>query len=244
MRRRVMMAYGSAVTASIVVILLILFSPSLSPLGAIGDWDGDGYNNATDAFPRDAYEWQDEDDDGVGDNADEFPDDRTESVDSDDDGVGDNADFSDSGNGAISIRLTEFEFIGYETNYYRWRYYPNAWFQIFIDLGDDGSTDSIVESPIFNETRSLSDFFNVTLDIPDSTKKLSFTIVVYDVWSVSSSEVTDYEIIDFSPVEDLKSPEHVMYLPESNEWLMTGEGDGDTPDCNLSYAFETIEVSP
>jgi hypothetical protein len=39
------------------------------------DDDGDGVDNANDAFPDDPTEWTDSDDDGVGDNADFFPDD-------------------------------------------------------------------------------------------------------------------------------------------------------------------------
>lgn len=56
------------------------------------DSDGDGYEDAIDAFPNDPNEWLDSDGDGVGDNSDAFPNDATETLDSDGDGVGDNAD--------------------------------------------------------------------------------------------------------------------------------------------------------
>jgi hypothetical protein len=56
------------------------------------DSDGDGYNDAVDAFPQNSTEWVDSDGDGVGDNTDAFPLDATETRDSDGDGVGDNSD--------------------------------------------------------------------------------------------------------------------------------------------------------
>ena len=56
------------------------------------DADGDGVEDALDAFPNDPTETTDTDGDGVGDNADAFPSDASETTDSDGDGVGDNAD--------------------------------------------------------------------------------------------------------------------------------------------------------
>ncbi|MGB3145692.1 MAG: gliding motility-associated C-terminal domain-containing protein [Maribacter sp.] len=56
------------------------------------DSDGDGVNDADDAFPNDANEDTDSDGDGTGDNADAFPNDANEDTDTDGDGVGDNAD--------------------------------------------------------------------------------------------------------------------------------------------------------
>jgi len=60
------------------------------------DTDGDGYNDAVDAFPNDASQWSDMDGDGYGDNAsgnspDAFPNDGTQWSDADGDGYGDNA---------------------------------------------------------------------------------------------------------------------------------------------------------
>jgi len=56
------------------------------------DSDGDGYDNAVDAFPSNSSEWRDSDGDGAGDNSDEFPNDANETLDSDGDGCGDNSD--------------------------------------------------------------------------------------------------------------------------------------------------------
>jgi VCBS repeat protein len=61
------------------------------------DWDGDGYGdnpdgNEPDAYPEDPDEWKDSDSDGFGDNCDEFPEDPEEWQDTDGDGVGENSD--------------------------------------------------------------------------------------------------------------------------------------------------------
>ena len=76
------------------------------------DTDGDGVNNAEDAFPYDPDENSDLDDDGVGDNSDPdvdgdgrpnaedaFPRDASEWVDTDQDGLGNNADPDDDDDG-------------------------------------------------------------------------------------------------------------------------------------------------
>jgi hypothetical protein len=70
--------------------LLVYFSPEHSWSASIRDHDGDGYADAEDAFPYDAYEWADADSDGCGDNGDEFPSDPTQWADMDGDGYGDN----------------------------------------------------------------------------------------------------------------------------------------------------------
>lgn len=76
------------------------------------DKDGDGVNNAQDAFPLDKNESVDTDNDGTGNNADDdddndgvkdisdkFPLDDSESVDTDNDGTGNNADDDDDNDG-------------------------------------------------------------------------------------------------------------------------------------------------
>ncbi|MDP2713737.1 hypothetical protein [Rheinheimera sp.] len=80
------------------------------------DIDGDGYNNESDAFPRDAAEWLDTDSDGIGNNTDPdddndgypdtedaFPLDTTEWLDTDGDGIGNNADPDDDGDGVADV---------------------------------------------------------------------------------------------------------------------------------------------
>lgn len=236
----------TALTSVVIVIVMLMLafyvvlSPSLSPIASIGDWDGDGVVNSKDSYPRDPTESKDSDDDGVGDNSDAFPNDETETKDSDEDGVGDNGDFFDDGDGAVRISLDMFEFVGYDTNYFRWRYYPNPWFQIKADLQGDGTYDATHSSEIFSYVRTLEDFFNITLDIDDDVTSIRFTVIAYDVWSVSSTNVTDYEVMDYTPVDGLKSVEHTLTLPSAGQWETSGDDDTDTPDCVLGYSVETV----
>jgi|GEM_PF-3445411 len=232
----------SAVIFIVMVMLLfaVIASPSLSPVASIADWDSDGYTNDEDVFPRDGNEWKDDDGDGVGNNGDAFPDDLNESHDSDEDGIGDNEDFFDEGDGMLRISLDLFEFIGYEDNYIQTRYYPNAWFQVMVDVDNDGVLDSTISSEVFNETRSLNDFFIVTIDIDDRATHAKFKVVAYDVWYVSANNVTDLEIIDYSPDSGVNAVEHTVELPCDASWQSDGEGDGETPDCLLAYSALTV----
>ena len=105
----------------IVSLLVVILSPSLSPIQSIKDSDGDGYSDDVDVFDSNPREWSDSDGDGLGDNQDDcpmeygdsttdrigcqdrdsdgysdqndsFPLDQTEWLDSDEDGWGDNQD--------------------------------------------------------------------------------------------------------------------------------------------------------
>ena len=105
----------------IVSLLVVILSPSFSPIQSIKDSDGDGYSDDVDVFDSNPREWSDSDGDGLGDNQDDcpmeygdsttdrigcqdrdsdgysdqndsFPLDPTEWLDSDEDGWGDNQD--------------------------------------------------------------------------------------------------------------------------------------------------------
>ena len=65
------------------IMTIAVFAPDL-------DWDGDGYLNTVDEFPRDREEYVDSDGDGVGDTNDPFPHDPRYGADDDDDGMPNN----------------------------------------------------------------------------------------------------------------------------------------------------------
>ena len=92
--------------------------------GTADDWDADGWNQTTDAFPYDSTQWADADGDGLGDNPngnnpdqmpgdkdndgwpdtnDSFIDNPNEWLDTDGDGIGDNTDTDDDGDGYLDI---------------------------------------------------------------------------------------------------------------------------------------------
>lgn len=230
-------------TAVLIVAIMLLFmailSPALSPITAMADWDGDGVSNDKDAFPRDPSEWIDTDGDGVGDNRDMFPRDRNQTADSDGDGVGDERDFWDGGNGGIKISLTSFVFKNYTGGTYQWRKTPNPMFKIQVDVDNSGSYDLLYESPVMSNSTALSDFYSVTVDLPDDTTSIRFTITVYDMIDVNAGKI---EIIDYWPQDGAKSAVHVVSLPCSLSWSSTGVGDTDSPDCDLDYAIATLTV--
>lgn len=235
----------SALVFIVMVMLLfgVLASPSLSPVGAIADWDGDGVRNDDDDFPRDPAEWRDTDDDGVGDKADAFPDDPDETEDSDADGFGDNADFLDHGDAVLQITLDSFEFLNYVDDHTQASYYPNAWFVIFVDLDGDDDYEGVYNSTVFNATKSLDDFFTLTVDVEDDADSARFMVVAYDVTLVSVNNVTAYEIIDYNPTPGLRTSVHTVALPCDSSWASDGLEDDDTPDCHLAYSAVTVARS-
>ncbi len=123
--------------------------------------------------------------------------------------------------------------------YYRWRYYPEPVVPGEFDADGDGSYDVTFDSEMFVYVLSLEDFFNVTVDVEDGLESFGFKIIAYDVWSVSETNVTDYEIMDYSPSDGLESVDHQISLPFDGVWESSGAEDGDTPDCELVYSVTT-----
>jgi len=242
--KRVTAVSLTILTVIIIIIAITLFIPSLFPVSVVADTDGDGFSDKNDAFPDDPYEWNDTDEDGIGDNSDAFPEDPSETSDSDNDGIGDVADFFDEGDGGITISLTRFEFKGYDEGYPRKRNTPDAFFLIEIDTNNDSEFDYTEESDIFFSTSSLDNFLSVTINLQDNISTVRFTILVYDVWETSGDNhnITDYEIIDYSPAQGVKTTTHIESLPASESWASSGEGDSDTPDCYLAYSIATVEI--
>jgi len=74
------------------------------------DIDGDGHDNAEDAFPYDENEWLDADGDGIGSNTDGVDNDASEWRDFDGDGIGDNLDADSDDDGLPDAWETEHNF--------------------------------------------------------------------------------------------------------------------------------------
>jgi hypothetical protein len=217
-------------------------SPAISPIASVSDLDADGVPDDRDLFPADPCEWSDSDGDGVGDVADVFPLDPHETADADGDGVGDASDFMSNGNGGVEIALLMFEFEGYTTNCHRTKYYPDPWFEVRVDADCDGDFETSFHSDIFYGAEYLELFFSVSVDLEDDATELHFSIIAYDVWDVDNNEVTDFEILDYLPLDGLMAEDETIDLPCCSTWTYCGEGDSDDPDCTLEYSVSTVAI--
>lgn len=208
----------------------------------IADYDGDGVPDDTDEFPSDATEWKDTDGDGVGDGSDAFPHDPDETMDSDGDGVGDSKDFMDDGDGGIRITLLSYKFEGYLSSYNRIKYCPDALFEIMVDTDCDGDFDISFESDIYCCMECTEAFLEVDCDLEDDATAVRFSIVAYDVWDTDNNLVTDFEILDYMPLDGVRANEQTVPLPCCESWSFSGEGDEDTPDCALEYMISSVAL--
>jgi hypothetical protein len=242
--RRHRLTAGSAalLTVSVFALAFVLLSPAMSPIASISDLDGDGVADSSDFFPTDPSEWMDSDGDGVGDHGDAFPDNPDEMVDSDGDGIGDEADFMDDGNGGIRVSLLRFEFEGYSSLYHRVKYYPDAWFEIRLDTDCDGEFDAFVQTEIYSCADTLDLFFVTDFDLRDDATAVRFSILAYDVWDTDNNNVTDFEIMDYIPIDGVTADDQTVSLPCCSTWTYCGEGDLETPDCHLEYSLTSIAL--
>ncbi|MGB2582006.1 MAG: hypothetical protein WBD03_06010 [Thermoplasmata archaeon] len=239
---RLFVASIMLLTSLFVLLSFSILSPAMSPLTAIADLDDDGVPDSTDIFPADPSEWRDSDNDGVGDINDAFPNDPNETLDSDGDGIGDSLDFMDEGNGGVKISLIEFEFEGYTSSCHRDKYSPDPWFEIKVDTDCDGDFDTVFQSEVFYGEDYLECFFEADIDLRDDAESVRFSIVVYDVWDVDNNEITDFEILDYVPLDGLMAEDQTVDLPCCCTWTYCGEGDTDDPDCRLEYMISTVAL--
>ena len=237
---RLLATAGAVLVAQCLLLSIAVISPATSPISTILDTDGDGVSDGEDRFPNDPLEWSDSDDDGFGDNSDAFPDDPHEHLDSDGDGIGDGSDFFNEGNGGVRISLDRFEFEGYTSNCHRTKYDPDPWFEIKVDADRDGVFELSFQSEVFFGEEILTDFFSAEVDVADDSPSLRFTVIVYDVWDVDNNNVTDYEILDYLPLDGLLAEDETVDLPCCNTWTYCGEGDSESPDCRLEYTASTV----
>lgn len=252
-KRTFVLVVEVTVIVAVLMILVVMFNPSTSPIASIRDSDGDGHADSKDAFPSDPAEWKDADLDGVGDNTDvfpnestqwadwdydgygdnplginpdEFPDDHDEWRDNDSDGVGDNADFYDSGNGKIKISIDSYESDGTTGSWNS----GNPHFVIQAYSSNNGSFHQSYTSGVFTDEYYLSSPFSVTIDIDDYTTAFSFSITVYDFGFENL-------VIDYSPESAYTGYIHMIYPPFSGSWFYNGSDDGLTEvDCILRYS--------
>lgn len=197
------------------------------------DTDGDGVGDNADAFPTDATQWADRDGDGYGDNPlginpDAFPDDPTEWKDSDSDEVGDNADFYDQGNGKIRISIDEYQGDG-TADFWT---YGDPFFEIRIDLNDDGTVDERYVSSIYTDTELLVSPCYVVVDIADGLGFFQFSLRVWD------SDLEGDYLIDYTPSSSSNYNIHTVYSPFAESWSYNGSDDGlEETDCTLEYSL-------
>ena len=176
------------ISVAVVVIAIILgpllvyvyFNPEYSWDDSIRDSDGDGFADASDAFPNTSAEW----------------------ADSDSDGVGDNADLLDYGNAVVRIsvdlyicNMTELD-LDVPNDTLEYGSLPDPYFVIEVSLSEwphETHWEEPNASEVFQNAEKIKDPFSVTVDIPENQGEMAFRISIYDYDSDSSDEVEVYE---------------------------------------------------
>ncbi|WP_026068784.1 hypothetical protein [Methanomassiliicoccus luminyensis] len=220
---------------AITLALILSADPSRQNISASPDADGDGYADAKDVFPYDRTQQFDRDGDGYGDNPsgnnpDKFPNDPSEWADSDSDGIGDNADFYDRGNGKIRIAITGYKGDGTADAVGA----GDPYFIIRVDTNNDGIMDLTYTSQVFTDKENLTGPYSVTIDLPDDSKTVRFSISVFD-----DNNAADRPI-DYAPGSATVQT-HTVNAPFFGSWTYDGDDDKRKEiDCELSYTISAV----
>ena len=198
------------------------------------DTDGDGVPNEQDAFPSDATEHIDTDNDGIGNNTDtdddgdgiddeqdKFPLDSSESYDTDEDGIGNNTDLDDDNDGMPD----DFEI--------RNNLDPLNSNDADEDTDGDGLTNIdeylLGIDPNKNETPTISDIQDITIDEDTSTYAITFNV------EDSETEDTQLTILATSMNTDIVPNENIKIDSNGSNSTIT-----ITPADNQ---FGTVSIS-
>lgn len=157
-------------------LVYMYMSPEYSWDASIRDSDGDGFEDAKDAFPENSLEWSDSDSDGIGDNADLLPYHNAVVVVSIDLYFGDGT--SDTGEDEDGTLGDYYFVIGISAD------------------GDDVGPyeyEHVEQSEVFYETELILDGFAMLLDIDDNQGRIDFSIDVFDEDYGTGELITHHE---------------------------------------------------
>jgi hypothetical protein len=108
----------------------------------------------------------------------------------------------------------------------------DPFFVVHLDVNNDGVNDLTYTSEVFQDEELLSSPYSVTIDIPDGTSAIKFTITVYD------SDIEGNEVIDYSPEAGYTGYIHTVSSPYNDSWSYNGSDDGlGETDCILDYSI-------
>jgi len=107
-------------------------------------------------------------------------------LDTDQDGIPNDKDFYDYGDGAVQIRIMNFQ----GTCGNLWEPCESK-FRLSIDSEGDGSHETVVEVK-FNDRDQVEEVLQKTVNVPDDLIKVSFTVEIWDMNSIVGGDYIDF----------------------------------------------------
>jgi hypothetical protein len=142
----------------------------------------------------------------------------------------DNADFYDRGNGKIRIAITGYKGDGTADAVGA----GDPYFIIRVDTNNDGIMDLTYTSQVFTDKENLTGPYSVTIDLPDDSKTVRFSISVFD-----DNNAADRPI-DYAPGSATVQT-HTVNAPFFGSWTYDGDDDKRKEiDCELSYTISAV----